>query len=412
MDTGPLEDEILGLVVTPDDLILPVNGRTQLQATGLYSDRSTVDLTSSVDWFVEYYSVLEVGDSLDSEGELVALSEGISRVYAEYNGVKSNYSDVIVTAASIDRISISPNELLLTDGDQVQLQATATFTNGESGLFTQQVRWITDNGAVVQFDEIGLLQAVGQGETEVTAVYEDITSDPIEVEVMPYYEGGKPDLRIYDATIEDRASTRLIRAMVVNQGSQSAIGFWLDVFNQTGEPSVDDIGNDYIWMEYLGPGHSSTQEFELPLASAVPAPWLMVDTTNDIEESHENNNTFQVVGDGSSAQAADLVVSYFDILEYDGQLEVLIDVTNQGQQTAEFFFVDLFQNQSSAPELYADGEQYLAIENLGAGATEYADFTIQGDCSNCNAWVLIDGYNHVSESNEANNIAGPVTYSQ
>ncbi|MEC8276227.1 MAG: hypothetical protein VX026_00825, partial [Myxococcota bacterium] len=48
VDTDPLEDEILGLVVTPDDLILPVNGRTQLQATGLYSDRSTVDLTSSV----------------------------------------------------------------------------------------------------------------------------------------------------------------------------------------------------------------------------------------------------------------------------------------------------------------------------------------------------------------------------
>lgn len=410
-DTVTDETEILGLVVTPNDMIIPVSGRTQLQATGLYPDRSTVDLTSSVEWFVEYYAVLNISEDLDSEGELVAISEGSSRVYAEYEGIKSNYANVIVTAASVDRISITPNELQLIDGDQVQLQATATFTNGESGLFTQQVRWITDNGAVVQFDEYGLLQAVGQGETEVTAVYEEIISDPVEIEVMPYYEGGKPDLRVTDASIEDRSATRIVRTTITNQGSQSAIGFWLDIFNQSSEPAINDVGDDYHLFEYLGPGHSTSHEFEMPLSSAVPSPWLMVDAADEIEESHENNNTFQVTTSSSSGQAADLVVSYFELYEYDGVLEVFVDVTNQGQQTADFFFVDLFPNQSSAPQLYDDGAQYLAIENLGPGATDFADFTIDTSCSGCKAWILIDGYDNVSESNEANNTAGPVGYS-
>lgn len=403
--------DLLGIVITPDSLILPVNGQVQMQATGLNEDRETVNLTSSVDWFVEYYSILTISGDLDSEGLVTALSEGNSRIFAEYGGLKSNYSNVIVTSADLDRISITPNEVQIIEGDKVQLKASATFSNGETGDFTDQVRWITDNGSVVQFEDTGTLLAVGEGETEVYASYEALVSDPADITVDPYYEGGRPDLLITNAFSESQGETQRIQYTIKNQGTQSAIGFWVDVFNGGQAPELMDIGVDYHWFEYLGPGHESTKSFELSLPNLATYQWLIADTNNNIEESHENNNISQTSESGATHLSADLIISYFEVVEYNGKLEFMIDVTNQGEQSAEYFFVDLFVDQSSPPNITDDGQHYIALENLGPNATEYADFTVETLCDECSAWVMVDGYNLITEGNENNNISGPLLYS-
>ena len=46
----PGDGDILGIVVTPDEVIVPVGTTIQLEALGLNTDRQTLDLTDAVDW--------------------------------------------------------------------------------------------------------------------------------------------------------------------------------------------------------------------------------------------------------------------------------------------------------------------------------------------------------------------------
>ena len=48
--TSPSSSEYLGILVTPDEVIVPVGSSVQLEALGLKDSRETVDLTDAVDW--------------------------------------------------------------------------------------------------------------------------------------------------------------------------------------------------------------------------------------------------------------------------------------------------------------------------------------------------------------------------
>ena len=85
------------------------------------------------------------------------------------------------------------------------------------------------------------------------------------------------------------------------------------------------------------------------------------------------------------------------------------DVTNSGDESASWFFVDLYLDESSAPSTYQDGDEYAYISELSAGETTYADFILEDWCYYCWSWVQVDGYESVDESDEDNNIEGPMT---
>ena len=55
------------------------------------------------------------------------------------------------------------------------------------------------------------------------------------------------------------------------------------------EPNFLEIGDDFAWIDYLGPNHGTAVSFDLNL-QGTPTIWVLVDTTKIIDESHENNN--------------------------------------------------------------------------------------------------------------------------
>ena len=72
--------EVLGILVTPDDLVLPTGESAQLRVTGLLAEHESVDLTSSVQWSVVDAGVAAVSDALDQEGQVDALGAGITQL--------------------------------------------------------------------------------------------------------------------------------------------------------------------------------------------------------------------------------------------------------------------------------------------------------------------------------------------
>ena len=143
----------------------------------LTSNHQSIDLTATVDWKIERYSVLEVSEELDSEWMLTALSEGSSRIYAEYNELRSPFVEVYVTAAALTQIDITPEVVELMEGDQPYFRAVGSYSDGSTGPLGTDLRWITGDGEILQINDVGVATAVAPGETTVTAQYGDVLSE-------------------------------------------------------------------------------------------------------------------------------------------------------------------------------------------------------------------------------------------
>ncbi len=414
-DKSPGDElDLIGLLITPDQMIISVGDSAQLKATGLTAGHESVDLTSSVDWSVERFSIAQISDSLDNEGVLSANGEGSTRIFASYGDIDSPYAEVIVTEAELERLTVSPNQLEIIEGDWVQMTATAYYSNGESGDVTAQSRWITENGSIIQFDAPGKVEAVGVGDTTIHAELDGISSDSVEIDVDPGSENAKADLRIMDVEGAISGGKAILSIKLKNQGLKGATGFWVDVFlDQSTQPEFNSLGTEYIWIDYLGPNHYRMLDVEIPVNNSSTDIWILADTNQDVVESHEANNTYDLsIDDGTpppDPESPELEITFFDYyLNPAGGINYLIDVTNNGETTAPFFYVDLFTDLSEAPSLYDDGDKYVAIEDLAPGDTKYADIAFEENCFGCRSWVMVDGYEFIPELDENNNIVGPL----
>ena len=281
---------IVGILITPDQSILSVGQELQLKATAITASHSAFDVTESVEWMIEYFEILNISEDLDSEGLLTASAEGTSRIYAQYNDIQSPFSDIIVTGATLTEISIEPSEVLLSEGHQLQMKALGSFSDGTVGVITQQVRWITDNSNIVQFQENGILIANGVGTSQVQAKLDRLESPLIDVQVSPFVENGKADLVFESISIDWTGDTPYLDAILVNQGSIGAEDFWVDLYYQDNEPYISQIGDQYDHINYLGSNQGLGLHFELDLLESGTI-WIFADSGDYINESHENNNT-------------------------------------------------------------------------------------------------------------------------
>ena len=226
-----------------------------------------------------------------------------------------------------------------------------------------------------------------------------------------------PDLKFVDASGSIEGGYLTVNATITNGGGSGASGFWVDLFVNPGStPSVGDYGEAYEYVNYLGSDSNAAVEFQVAVSGGSHDVYVVVDTNDDVDESNESNNmvegTLTSSGDGggsSGDNGPDLGVSYFAAYADDSYLYYYVDVTNYGDEDAGSFYVDLFVDESSQPSLYADGDDYTTISSLSAGATEYADFLIEQTCDSCQSWVLVDSFENVKESDESNNVDGPIT---
>jgi hypothetical protein len=411
VDTESDELEIAGILLTPEELILPIGQSVQLSAIGLLENHETIDLTDMVEWNVEYYSVLSISEELDEEGTLTAIGEGESRIFAQYGDLRSSYSNATVTAASLERLSVIPDRLDLVEGDLVKLTATAYFSDGQTGDVTQQASWITGDGSVVQIEGDGEVLAIGVGETTVDVGYEGVQSDPVPVDVDPYYENGRPDLLVSSASGAVQSGMAVLDITIKNQGAKGASGFWVDLWIDPEEdPAIGDVGDHYQWVDYLGPNHIGSLLYEFPYSGESFSATALVDTNDDIDESHETNNLHSFATGTDDLQGpADLEVSHFDYYyDSDGTLTYALDITNSGREASGYFFAELYIDLEHAPSLFSNGEHFTAIENLAPSETISLEFYNVPICSGCSSWALLDSYGFVEESDESNNIGGPL----
>ncbi len=240
-------------------------------------------------------------------------------------------------------------------------------------------------------------------------------SGPIKVVV-----GGPPPLGVdlvltsLKATVSGTIASVTYQMQICNQGSAASPATEAHVFyHLSGAPPAGQKGDATTTVPALQPGACTNRSV---VRNGVPAgsysSWARVDPLNTVPESNETNNTFgPVLVTVGTAPGADLTIkSFTSQIQSQTTVRYQVQVCNSGTGASGATALHVYYNRGSAPTAGQSGEQLAAVPNLAPGACTTQNLYRYGTPSGTyTSWAQVDPQNQVSETNEANNVAGPIT---
>jgi uncharacterized protein YjdB len=182
---------LTSLAIAPATSSIAVGSTVQLTATGSFSDGTTQDLTTQVDWTSGNAAIAEVSNVAGTQGLVAALAVGSTSITATLNGV-SGSSTVTVTTAAVKQLIVSlvfpppqpfpppPPTLTVPVKAKVNLIASAVFSDGTIQNVTNQTDFISSNTTVASIissgssNTNGRLNAKNAGTTAITATLKNV----------------------------------------------------------------------------------------------------------------------------------------------------------------------------------------------------------------------------------------------
>jgi hypothetical protein len=165
---------LVSIQLQPVDPTAGVHTQIPFTATGIYSDGSSADLTTTVRWSSSATNVA----TISSGGVASTLAPGTTVITAALNGIMAS-STVTVTMAPLMSITVTPPLSTLNIGGTVQLVATGTYADGTSADLTTSVTWSSSSPGVASVSNAmgsaGLVTALSAGNTSVVATLSGIS---------------------------------------------------------------------------------------------------------------------------------------------------------------------------------------------------------------------------------------------
>ncbi|MCZ6690815.1 MAG: hypothetical protein O7H41_14580 [Planctomycetota bacterium] len=221
-----------------------------------------------------------------------------------------------------------------------------------------------------------------------------------------------PDLEVVSMSASVTGSTVTYMVTVVNSGNFAAGAFQVDIYYDQGTAPMPAVpGDDSQVVSSLGAAALTTLTF---VRSATPAAtyssWAQADTLGAVMESNENNNTAgPVIVTVTAPPSPDLAVSSFSASVVGSDVTYDVEVINLGTGSAGAFDVDLYYDRAAAPGPGTPGDDSQSVASLAGGATMMLTFSLIGAPSGSYlSWLQLDRADAVVESDETNNIDGPL----
>lgn len=175
-------DAILDSISITSAAILPKGTTTNLIATGTFSDGTTTDITTEVNWTSADPLTAAVGVNT---GIVYGAAIGTTTVKAELGDItSSNTTDISVIAATLSSIAVSPVSADLPKGTSTPLTATGTYSDGSSAVINT-VTWHSESIATASVSTDGTVTGVEVGSTKVYASSSSIDSNKADITVTP-----------------------------------------------------------------------------------------------------------------------------------------------------------------------------------------------------------------------------------
>jgi len=143
---------LTSIVVIPSSPVVGINGNIQFTATGVFSDNSTQDLTSQVNWSSSAASVALISNT----GLATALSLGTTNITAGYQSI-SGSATLTVSSATLVSISVTPTNAIVPPHTRIQLTAIGNFSDG-SKVQLSGVTWYTATGRYATVSSSGVVR--------------------------------------------------------------------------------------------------------------------------------------------------------------------------------------------------------------------------------------------------------------
>ena len=147
-----------------------VQGLTnQFTALGIYSDGTSQDLTASASWLSATPAVAGMSaDGAITGGLSTGVAAGQSVISATFGG-KTGNATLVVTAAGLNSISVSPSTSTIVKGQTGQLTATGVYNDGTSADVTAAVTWASGDNSIANVNNAGVATGVNAGSVTITA---------------------------------------------------------------------------------------------------------------------------------------------------------------------------------------------------------------------------------------------------
>jgi DNA-binding beta-propeller fold protein YncE len=182
---GAAIPSLQSIEITPTNPGLAAGTSMQLTATAIYSDNSHADVTTQVAWSSSNPVIATAGAST---GKTLAISAGSVTLSARLQGHNAS-TTLMVTAATLVSIAITPPTPSIALGTTQQLTATGTYTDNSTQNLSAQVTWASATASVATISNAagsnGLATSVAAGTSGITASMGGITSAPVSLTVSP-----------------------------------------------------------------------------------------------------------------------------------------------------------------------------------------------------------------------------------
>lgn len=168
------------ITLAPTGFTLAIGFDQQMSATGAFSDGTTLDITAQAGWTSSSPAVATVGNSLDTSGDVIAVSAGTVTITAQVGSVSAS-TTVTVNGATLSSIALTPANPTVKAGKTQQFTATATFSDGSTKNVTQSCSWFSSSASVATVTTShrrGKARCLTAGTTTITAV-KPLASGPI-----------------------------------------------------------------------------------------------------------------------------------------------------------------------------------------------------------------------------------------
>jgi hypothetical protein len=169
-DIHELSPSLVEISMAPTRLRLPLGVPMQLYTAAIWSTGDRQDVTGGVIWSSSNASVAAFEGA---PGVIVGKALGPATLTASLANL-SDATDILVAAASLASIAVTPNTPTLAKDTAYPFVATGTFTDGWIEDLTPFVTWKSSNEAVATVanpNDKGLVTAVGAGNATITASF-------------------------------------------------------------------------------------------------------------------------------------------------------------------------------------------------------------------------------------------------
>ena len=158
---------LVSIEVSPVNPSIALGTTTQLKVTGIYSDNTKKDLTSSVTWNSSNTTAATV-----SNGLATSVAAGSTIITATVGG-KSGSTNLTITSATLVSIGVTPTNPSIALHSSQQFTATGVFTDNTVQDLTTQVAWSSSDAGIAVVSNAagsnGLATSVAAGSAIITA---------------------------------------------------------------------------------------------------------------------------------------------------------------------------------------------------------------------------------------------------